>query len=732
MKKIVKNLCIAGYTLIALVVLIVLSLLIFYSILDFRKDKEIKELSSRTSSGLMSGETFTLTSTDSCLNLIPVPRNVKFERGTYTLPTQIVYSIVDSLQSFVSGYFSDIQGISSRFSKNGGNIIFRYKADLPVQGYTLSVNHDNIVIEYSRRQGLYYSLVTLKVLRENYSGILPCCTIEDYPDLEARGVMLDISRDKVPAIETLMSVVQLLADLKYNHLQLYIEGFSYAYPSFGGLWQNKETPITGDEIRKLDAFCKSRYIDLVPNQNTLGHMMAWLATDEFKDLAECPNGYKALGLMSMKGTLDPSDPRSIELVTRMSDDLLPNFSSPHYNVNLDEPLELGLGKSRELVKKRGEGQVYLDYMLKVHKMVTERNKKMMVWGDIVMKHPELLPVIPKDITILDWGYESSYPFERHCRSLGEAGISYMVCPGTNSWSSIAGRTDNMLRTIESAAVNATKYGAKGMIVTDWGDLGHWQYLPVSYAGFAAGASMGWNSNRTTNIPLGSFLSSYVFRDKNSLMGNLVIELGRYCSFEEKPVVNMTTTFMSFQLGLWDRLVIDAIYSMINKGVFEVMNDHAHEMTDYYKNKMNNRHLFDYEGLNLFLDEKEATLLKCQLNTVDGQMVKDEYFNTILLIRTGAMLQYYIEKRAGMDTETEKSTLLSIKESCMKYLDENQRLWNLRNKPGGYERSIQPLKKLISQIDNRLSVLGKPWSVGLNDGFFNKLKTAGIVVLLNAM
>ena len=94
----------------------------------------------------------------------------------------------------------------------------------------------------------------------------------------------------------------------------------------------------------------------------------------------------------------------------------------------------------------------------------------------------------------------------------------MVCPGTNSWTSIAGRTDNMLRTIESAAVNGTKYGAKGILVTDWGDLGHWQYLPVSYAGFAAGASMGWNSNKTTDIPLGSFLSSYVFRDKNSLYG----------------------------------------------------------------------------------------------------------------------------------------------------------------------------------------------------------------------
>jgi len=125
-------------------------------------------------------------------------------------------------------------------------------------------------------------------------------------------------------------------------------------------------------------------------------------------------------------------------------------------------------------------------------------------------------------------------------------------------------------------------------------------------------------------------------------------------------------------------------------------------------------------------------LKCQLNTVDGQIVKDEYINTIHLIRTGAMLQYYIERREGMDTGTEKSALLSIKEYCIKYLDENQRLWNLRNKPGGYERSIQPLRNLITQIDNRLSVLEKPWSVWLTDGFFNKLKTAGIVMLLNAL
>ena len=51
--------------------------------------------------------------------------------------------------------------------------------------------------------------------------------IEDVPDLKIRGVMLDISRAKVPSVETIKNTIKLLAELKYNHLELYIEGFSF-------------------------------------------------------------------------------------------------------------------------------------------------------------------------------------------------------------------------------------------------------------------------------------------------------------------------------------------------------------------------------------------------------------------------------------------------------------------------------------------------------------------------
>ncbi len=502
---------------------------------------------------------------------------VQITEGHFSFPVSINISISDSLKNDAKNYLQMIPGIKMGNSGGGEHIQFIFNKAVPFQGYILKIKPNKITIEYSSRQGIYYSVVSLKVLKQNYDGNIPCANIEDSPDLAVRGVMLDISRNKVPTFETLIGITQLLADLKYNHLELYVEGFSFAYPSFKKLWEGKETPITGEEIQKLDAFCRVHFIDLVPNQNSLGHMTAWLATDEYKDLAECPNGYKMMGIMSMKGTLDPSDTRSIELITKMTEDLVPNYSSSNFNVNLDEPFELGKGKSKELCKKIGEGEVYLEYAKKLHTMLAQKNKKMMMWGDIVMRHPELISQIPKDVTLLDWGYESSYPYEKHCKILQASGLDYMVCPGTNSWTSITGRTDNMLATIEVATINAVKYGAKGMLLTDWGDMGHWQYLPVSYAGFTVGGALSWNSSSSKDIDLGTFLSSYVFRDKSSVMGDLVLDLGRYNRYEEFPLFNMTTTLLSFQFGLRDKILVSAIFDKMIRGIGDVMKDIAPEM-----------------------------------------------------------------------------------------------------------------------------------------------------------
>jgi hypothetical protein len=731
MKKILRIIRNVLLVLIGLFISICLFLLIYYSIQAKAIRNKQAALEQQPRSQMIQADSIITNPDQVFLNLIPVPRKYQMQEGTYKMPATLTFTATDTLQLHVSQFLT-LNGFDPVFSEKKADLVVQFREDLHEQGYNLSISPTEIVIDYTDIQGLYYAFVTLKVLNHNYNGNIPALIIEDFPDIPVRGLMLDISRDKVPSLKTLKQIAELIGDLKYNHFELYVEGFSFAYPGFRNLWEGRETPVTGQEIQELDSFCTKRYIDLVPNQNSFGHMTAWLATDEFSHLAECPDGYKLFGLVDMKGTLDPSNPQSIELVTKMTDDLLPNFSSDKFNVNLDEPFELGKGKSKELAEKNGVGQIYLDYALKIHKMVKARGKQMLMWGDVILRHPDILNKIPEDITLLDWGYAYGYPFEKNCKTLKAHGVNYMVCPGTSSWTSITGLTDNMLGNIASAASNGVKYNTAGLLLTDWGDMGHWQYLPVSYPGYIVGSALSWNSNSSDKLPLVPFLNNYIFKDSRLIMGDLVLDLGRYNTYEEIPLINMTSTMMSLQFGLQDEVMLNALYDKLITGLTELMKDLIPELAGDYKIKYKNRQSFDFSGMFAFLDEKEALLNNADMKVKDSLLIKSEYLNALRLIRTGVNLQFYIKNRKNLNGTEEKVLLLKIQSTLKQYLSENERLWNLRNSTGGYRRSIKALENLSTQIENQLGMLEKPFYIRGLKNIKERLVTAAAVLYFKYM
>ena len=309
------------YIVLTLVVVTVVGLNIYYSILlKSINEREYPDPSS-LSSNMVEDELV-----DYKINLIPYPQKVELIPGLFQVPAQLSFQAPEDVKEQIGTILSRIYNESIPYQPNG---LFRFieNTEISGEGYHLILSSNRVDILYGDLAGAYYGLLTFKQLNKIYTGLIPNMKIEDYPDLNIRGVMLDISRDKVPTLETLYGIVDILADLKYNHLELYVEGFSFAYPSFKSLWEEKETPITGEEIMELDKYCKERFIDLVPNQNSLGHMMTWLETDQFADLAECPDGYSLMPFIKMKSTLEPYDPGSIQLVEDMTNDILPYFSS---------------------------------------------------------------------------------------------------------------------------------------------------------------------------------------------------------------------------------------------------------------------------------------------------------------------------------------------------------------------------------------------------------------------
>ncbi|MBZ5855512.1 family 20 glycosylhydrolase [Flavihumibacter profundi] len=693
MKRLLKVLKIIALSILALLLLSAIGLLLFYQSIYTETPLPPKTVSKVTLN--------TSYKSDKPI-LLPVPQSVEWTDKHFTFPAIIRFNApaedVEIIRKICMNHLN-----TNAEANTSGSIKFIKNKALETQAYYLSVQPGQIKIEYNSQEGLFYALTTLKQLAKQSNNQLPCVEIKDKPDLQVRGALLDISRGKIPTLQTLYSIVDFLSDLKYNQLQLYIEGFPFAYPSFKNLWEKTETPLTPEEIRQLDAYCRDRFIELVPNQNSLGHMDAWLAKEEYRSLAECPEGYKLLGLIETKSTLSPTNPKSLELVKKMSEDLLPNFTSTQFNVNLDEPFELG--KSKEHPASPQEvGKMYLNYVKQLNSYVNSKGKTMMMWGDVLTNNPEIIPEIPKNITLLEWGYEAVHPFNKYCARNQKAGFKYMVCPGTNTWTSFTGRTNDMMGNVENAVGNGIKYGATGMLMTDWGNTPHLQYLTVSYAGLAYAAALSWNFESKNQVALGDYLSKAVFKDTTGRMGNLVLEAGRYNQFEEYPMLAMTTTGMSYLFGFMDKTMMDAISRKMQKGIFEFITDVDYKQ--FYLKGFKNPKVYNASAILNFVDTLEQQLLVTHLQTPESNLVLDEYKNGLRMVKLGARLKQYNNYHLQQADSINKIILTEMKLLCPAILQEHERLWMNRNKKSGLDQSMESIKKLQVQIDKELELLNK--------------------------
>lgn len=596
--------------------------------------------------------------------IYPRPQKVAAKGTFFTLSEKKVFfeksmeNVFKELQTFVDFKLEN---------KEDSNIKFSYKHELREQAYELDITDGVINVYASQEVGFFYAIKTLKQI---ISEKIECGYIYDEPDLKVRGFMMDISRNKVPTLATIKYVVDIMSDLKMNHLELYVEGFSFEYKSFSQYLED-ESYITVAEYQELEAYCNERYIDLVPNQNGFGHMAQWLSKDEFKDLAESPDGIFLWGTHRAPSTLNPLDPRSIELIKKMYQDMLTIANSKYFNMNFDEPFELGRGRSKQACEEQGLANVYLDYTKKAYDEIKKYGKTPLIWGDVLIRHEEALDKIPQDMIFVDWGYDATYPFDKNLLKLKKANIKFMAAPGTSSWCSFLGRTNDALLTIYNACIYTKIYGGEGVLVTDWGDFGHLQFLPITLAPLVYTGLLSYRTNSGTIRQLKHYLNTYIFKDEAKIMADLIMDLGNYNRYENGYVDNGT---QAFHCLMW---ACNALKE--------------NDKIGYFKEKMRDKVLSEekFTMINNFFDLKLSEMKFAKAD----QLIKDELTHSINFVKI--LLKVNIALNEKIEKQTRISYLENVIASEKEIIDDLRRLWLQRNKKSGLDDSISYIKKLMT-------------------------------------
>jgi hypothetical protein len=458
------------------------------------------------------------------LKLIPQPKEVQLHSGSFRVKptTKILVEFGHQAEDRIaaetlaeeirdqSGLKISITGEKSDAKRKPSTIVLARLQDRRVkeflaskglkadsigdQGYLLYSDRLHLIVAANTGQGLFYGVQTLRQLlrAEGHTLICPAVSIRDWPSMEWRGVQDDISRGPIPTEDYMKQQIRSLAAFKVNLFALYMEHvFDFASQP---LVAPKEAALTPQEINGLVDYAKKLYITILPEQQTFGHLHNMLKYEIYSDVAERPHGH----------VLTPTKEQSYDIIKAMYADLVPLFPGPFLHIGGDETFELGRGQTAALAAQAGLGRVYLNHIQKVSAILQPYHKQLMFWGDIAVKYPQLLSILPKDMIAVPWDYDAKPSYENIIKPYRDADLRVVVAPGANNWNQVWPNLDVAYVNIRNFVRDGQKLGAMGMLNTTWNDDGESIY-GMAWPALVFGATAGWQADESD---IDNFTNSY--------------------------------------------------------------------------------------------------------------------------------------------------------------------------------------------------------------------------------
>lgn len=436
------------------------------------------------------------------MEFLPLPQKVTHPEGRYSVRYYSNIVLVNTQPSA----FLYAQMLQRDFEKYAGlhlnilrgkpicrDVVLCIDPEMPESHYHLSIGEKAVLCAGSD-EALLHGVQTFGQYIQQHGGVLPYIEVEDWPGLPVRGYYQDVSRGRVPTLETLKKTADLLCRYKINEWQLYVE-HTYLFRGLSEAWRD-DTPLTAEEIMELDAYCRARHIDLVPSLASFGHMYKILSTKSCSCLCELEDSEKQpfrYDDVMNHHTINVSHPCAIKFVKKLISEFMPLFTSSKFNICCDETFDLCKGRSAKYAAENGGVQEqYVAFVSELCQWLKEQGKTPQFWGDIIYNSPETYPRIPEGTICLNWGYSPEQK-DTAIKALSEMGAVQYACPGVGTWDQWIPLLESSYKNIRLMGQYAHQYGCIGLLNTDWGDFGHICNPDFSVPGILYGAAFGWNS-----------------------------------------------------------------------------------------------------------------------------------------------------------------------------------------------------------------------------------------------
>jgi hexosaminidase len=441
-------------------------------------------------------------SQSSAIQIIPEPKQLEATGKNFQLKRSTRVSLADSRSEddrfAAQDFIADVKQTAGVDLKIGGGRILvgaldnsKIKsafdaagliipADMSGEGYALIVSQNRVVVGGKTEAGTFYGLQTLKqmVRGDGENAYIQGAKIVDYPTMRYRAFSDDVSRGVVPTVDYIKRQIKTFAYFKMNMHSLYMEHTfdSKLHP----LYAPEEGSYTPEELKEIVAFAKKYHVEIVPQQQTFGHLHKVLKFETYNRLAEVPYG----------DVLTPQEEESFKLVADWYKEIDEIFPSKFFHIGADETFELGEGRSREEAKEKGVGKVYFRHINRVRDILQPYNRKLMMWGDIALNHPELIGEIPKEMIIMNWAYGARDSYKSRIDPFKNARLEQFVCPSVWNFNLIFPNNEFATVNIRNFVRDGQEAGAIGVMNTNWDDDGE-TLFEMTWYGVGLGAAAGW-------------------------------------------------------------------------------------------------------------------------------------------------------------------------------------------------------------------------------------------------